>query len=63
MLTGKIVNKGSSSGGLFPVPTSLLLNTCSLNKIKNRVQASVALTADFQSWDIDIGVISEVHLC
>lgn len=56
------VNKGSSSAGLFPVPTSLLLNTCSLNEIKNRVQASVALTAGFQSWDIDIGVISEVHL-
>lgn len=57
------VNEGSSSAGLFPVPTSLLLNTCSLDKIKNRVEASVALTADFQSWDIDIGVISEVHLC
>ena len=57
------VNKGSSSAGLFPVPKSLFLNTCSLDKIKNRVQASVALAADFQSWDIDIGVISEMHLC
>ena len=54
---------GSSSAGLFPVPKSLFLNTCSLDKIKNRVQASVTLAADFQSWDIDIGVISEMHLC
>ena len=57
------VNKGSSSTGLFPVPKSLILNTCSLNKIKNRVRASVALAADFRSWDIDVGVISETHLC
>ena len=57
------VNKGSSSAGLFLVPKSLFLNTCSLDKIKNKVQASVALAADFQSWDIDIGVISEMHLC
>ena len=57
------VHKRSSSARLFPVPKSLFLNTCSLDKIKNRVQASVALAADFQSWDIDIGVISEMHLC
>ena len=45
------------------VPKSLFLNTCSLEKIKNRVRASVALAADFRSWDIDVGVISETHLC
>ena len=42
---------------------SLFLNTCSLDKIKNRVRASVALVADFQSGDIDVGIISETHLC
>ena len=53
------VNKGSSSTGLFPVPKSLFLNTCNLDKIKNRVKASVALAAGFRSWDIDVGVISQ----
>ena len=57
------VDNGSSSIGLFPVPKSLFLSTCSLDKIKNRVQASVALVADFQSRDIDVGIISETHLC
>ncbi|PFX29450.1 hypothetical protein AWC38_SpisGene5781 [Stylophora pistillata] len=57
------VNIASSSTRLFAVPKSLFLNTCSLEKIKNRVRASVALAADFRSWDIDVGVISETHLC
>ena len=57
------VDKGPSSMGLFPVPKSLFLNICSLDKIKNRVRASVALAADFRTWDIDVGVISETHLC
>ncbi|PFX29447.1 Fibrinogen C domain-containing protein 1 [Stylophora pistillata] len=57
------INIVSSSTRLFQVPKSLFLNTCSLKKIKNRVRASVALAADFRSWDIDVGVISETHLC
>ena len=57
------VDKGPSSMGLLPVPKSLFLNICSLDKIKNRVRASVALAADFRTWDIDVGVISETHLC
>lgn len=36
---------------------------CSLDKIKNRIRPSVALAADFRSWDIDVGDISETHLC
>ena len=56
------VDRGSSSMALFPVPKTLLLNTCSIDKIKNRVWASVAVVADFQSWNIDVGVISETHL-
>ena len=36
---------------------------CSLDEIKNRIRPSVALAADFRSWDIDVGDISETHLC
>ena len=57
------VGKGSSSTGLFSVPKSPFLNMCSLDKIKNRIRPSVALAADFRSWDIDVGDISETHLC
>ena len=32
-----------------------------MHEIKNRIRPSVALAADFRSWDIDVGDISETH--
>ena len=39
-----------------------LFTICGLSKVKNRVQAVVALEADFRNHDIDVAVVSETHL-
>ncbi|CAB4003826.1 Hypothetical predicted protein [Paramuricea clavata] len=41
---------------------SLFNNICGLAKVKNRVQAPVALEADFRNHNIDVAVVSETHL-